>query len=79
MKALVAATCVALLAAVGYYFWGEYTEAQSRNADRIKYLKRAVEEECNEATRLLQGGPNLSAETRRLLKEKFDRCSAYAR
>lgn len=24
MKALVAATCVAVLATVGYYFWGEY-------------------------------------------------------
>lgn len=30
MKALIAATCVAILATVGYYFWGEYSEAKAQ-------------------------------------------------
>lgn len=28
MNALIAATCIAVLAAVGYFFYGEYAEAQ---------------------------------------------------
>lgn len=30
MKALIAATCVAVLAAVGYYFWSEYSAHKLR-------------------------------------------------
>jgi len=32
MKVLIAATCVAVLAAVGYFFYGEYADAQAREA-----------------------------------------------
>ncbi|MBB6013481.1 hypothetical protein HNR59_002870 [Aquamicrobium lusatiense] len=78
MKALIAATCVALLAAVGYYFWNEHSEAKAHDKARVEYLKRSVEDECNEAARLLNDGAKLGPETRRMLIEKFDRCSAYA-
>lgn len=40
MKALVAATCVALLAAVGYYFWSEYSASQQKAA----YAEKVAEE-----------------------------------
>lgn len=30
LKGLVAAACIAVLAAVGYYFWAEYSAAQDR-------------------------------------------------
>lgn len=31
MKALVAATCIAVLAFVGYFFWNEYEKRSARN------------------------------------------------
>jgi len=30
MKALIAAACIAVLAFVGYYFWGEYSKYEAR-------------------------------------------------
>lgn len=42
MKALVAVTCIAVLAAVGYYFWSEYSDAQT--AVRLQEMKDAAEE-----------------------------------
>lgn len=36
MRALVAVTCIAVLAAVGYYFWGEYSEAQAKYERQAK-------------------------------------------
>lgn len=41
MRALVAVTCVAVLAAVGYYFWGEYEDA--RKIARLREMKIAAE------------------------------------
>lgn len=41
MRALVAVTCVAVLAAVGYYFWSEYSEAQK--IARLQEMKNAAE------------------------------------
>lgn len=41
MKALVAATCVALLGAVGYVFYGEYAEAQSRAESEATRVAKA--------------------------------------
>lgn len=34
MKALIAAACLAVIAAVGYYFWGEFAEWRSASADQ---------------------------------------------
>lgn len=31
MRALVAVTCIAVLGAIGYYFWNEYSEARERS------------------------------------------------
>lgn len=36
MKALIAATCVALLGAVGYFFYGEYADAQARAVETAR-------------------------------------------
>ena len=41
MRALVAVTCIAVLAAVGYYFWGEYSDAQK--VARLQEMKSAAE------------------------------------
>jgi hypothetical protein len=45
MKVLIGLTCCAVLAAVGYYFWIQYQEAQLR-AQREAY--RAYRQECLE-------------------------------
>jgi len=34
MKALVAVTCIAVLAAVGFFFWGEYSEHRANSVER---------------------------------------------
>lgn len=47
MKALIAATCVAVLAAVGHYFWKEYRASQIA-ADEAEYHRARIERE-NEA------------------------------
>lgn len=36
MRVLVAAACIAVLAAVSYYFWSEYAEAQARSSESAK-------------------------------------------
>ncbi|KQZ81873.1 hypothetical protein ASD64_08930 [Mesorhizobium sp. Root157] len=41
MKVLIAATCIAVLAAVGYYFFGEYREAEHARAAQALADQRA--------------------------------------
>lgn len=41
MRALVAVTCIAVLAAVGYFFWNEYSNAQA--SLRLQEMKAAAE------------------------------------
>lgn len=49
MRALVAATCIAILAAIGYFFWGEYQAAA--DAKLRADAKKAVIEMRIEADR----------------------------
>jgi hypothetical protein len=60
MKALIATTCVALLAAVGYFFYGEYAEAQARTeraAERAALLREVYSDaraEPGEAAKVMK-------------------------
>ncbi len=40
MRALIAATCVAILAAITHYFWAQYSEAQDRKAELAEIQMR---------------------------------------
>lgn len=44
MKALVAAACIAVLAFVGYFFWGEYSKAKAiaDEAARIESVRSEI-------------------------------------
>lgn len=46
MKALVTATCVAILAATGYFFWGEYKAYAARTAAEKRVANHAKYSEC---------------------------------
>lgn len=39
MRALIAATCIAVLAVVGYYFWGEYTRYSKQRAEAAEAIR----------------------------------------
>ena len=54
MRFLVGAACVAVIAFVGYYFWGEYQQsqaasraAQARNKANLEQLTKQRHQECD--------------------------------
>lgn len=53
MKALVAITCIAVLAAVGYYFWAEYSDAKAQAAFRER---QSIVRGCEQIARNIPGG-----------------------
>ncbi len=81
-KALVAATCVAVLAAIGYYFYGEW---QGREADAAR--ERAVEAaqiaQCRalaaDLTTVLQGGSLGRRFVQHEARAELRRCVALGR
>ena len=43
MRALVAATCLSIMAAIGYYFWSEHQAVQERERTRIEIAAKEIE------------------------------------
>ena len=43
MRALVAATCLSIMAAIGYYFWSEHQAGQERERTRIEIAAKEIE------------------------------------
>jgi hypothetical protein len=43
MRALIAATCLSIMAAIGYYFWSEHQAAQERERTRIEIAAKEIE------------------------------------
>lgn len=57
MRVLVAITCLAVLAAIGYFFWSEYRESEQRKAAQIARGEQVIREEMQkEAARLASAG-----------------------
>lgn len=79
MKLLIGATCVAVIAFVGYFFWNEYADAQAR-AENAQALERtAFEDNC---AKLVVNDPKYDAAMiGRLTPEELDGkqtdCIAY--
>lgn len=48
MKVLIAATCVAVLTTVGYFFYGEYADAQARE---VLAEQQSIERGCAKIAR----------------------------
>jgi hypothetical protein len=44
MRALVAATCLSIMAAIGYYFWSEHQAWQEREPARVETEQKQAEE-----------------------------------
>ena len=51
MKALVGATCIAVIAFVGYFFWGEYSRSQARAQNYQAKVDRFIDEYCERISR----------------------------
>lgn len=56
MKALIAIACTAVIAAVGYYFWGEFSDARARSA-----AQSAHEADLAQLTAFAQAAPGDNA------------------
>lgn len=56
MKQLVALTCLAVLAAVGYFFWDEYQAAAAKSAAEDRAMRRAEAAMCSKMIKELQSG-----------------------
>ncbi|ANG97763.1 hypothetical protein A8A54_15505 [Brucella pseudogrignonensis] len=46
MRLLIGATCVAVMAFVGYFFWNEYADAQARAKNAQEELVRDFDTNC---------------------------------
>lgn len=46
MKLLIGATCVAVIAFVGYFFWNEYADAQARAKNAQALERTSFENNC---------------------------------
>lgn len=56
MKALIAATCLAVLAAVGYFFWGEYEARAAKAQAEKRAMHRAEASMCTKMIGELRSG-----------------------
>ncbi|GHC61485.1 hypothetical protein [Limoniibacter endophyticus] len=56
MKALVASACIAVIAFVGYYFWGEY-EARARQVARVEAATARNKADRDEIFELANANP----------------------
>ena len=54
MKALVGATCIAVIAFVGYFFWGEYAKETAREKAAVARSVTAFSDNC---FRLVESSP----------------------
>lgn len=51
MRLLIAAACVAVIAFVGYFFWGEYSQSQARAQYAQAKIEKFVEDYCERISR----------------------------
>lgn len=76
MRLLIAAACVAVIAFVGYFFWGEYIDAQARERTAEANALRDFKDGCD---RIIINDPKYDAAyaaslSRKELATKQDEC-----
>lgn len=84
LKGLIASACVALITAVGYYFWGEYREyrralllaeaARQSERDRLATFVPECDAAVIELRSWIAGSPNRAAASFSDARDAVDRC-----
>lgn len=70
MRLLIGATCVAVMAFVGYFFWNEYADAQARAKNAQAQERTSFEDNC---AKLIANDPKYDAALiSRLTPEELD-------
>lgn len=76
MKTLIAATCIAVLGAVGYFFWGEYSRYSERTAAADATANQAKYDDCLEALVAFKNGPR-GLKTPSITENKARMCAPF--
>ncbi|MER2536025.1 MAG: hypothetical protein ABTQ31_12765 [Rhizobiaceae bacterium] len=80
MRALVAAACIAIIAAVGYYFWSEYSTYRQAELRHAQYTSAVEKETCLAAVvayekHMTETVAANKFETAKPLRTKAERCA----